>query len=81
MSIPEQLEVSVEGAEIGTQITAGDLTLPAGVILISDAESLLVNVVETPSEDDLEAEGEGTEPVAETGEAETKEEAGSDSES
>ena len=81
LSIPEQLEVSVEGAEIGTQITAGDLTLPAGVILISDAESLLVNVVETPSEDDLEAEGEGTEPVAETGEAETKEEAGSDSES
>ena len=61
LSIPEQLEVSVEGAEIGTQITAGDLTLPAGVILISDAESLLVNVVETPSEDDLEAEGEGGE--------------------
>ena len=63
LSIPEQLEVSVEGAEIGTQITAGDLTLPAGVILISDAESLLVNVVETPSADDLEAEGEGTERV------------------
>ena len=81
LSIPEQLEVSVEGAEIGTQITAGDLTLPAGVILISDAESLLVNVVETPPEDDLEAEGEGTEPVAETGESETKEDAGSDSES
>lgn len=75
LSIPEQLDVSVEGAEIGTQITAGDLTLPADVVLISDAETLLVNVVEAPSEEDLEAEGEGTEPVSEVGEAETQEEA------
>src|SRR3979409_1818458 len=36
MSIPEQLTVSVENAEPGTQFTAGQITLPRGVNLISD---------------------------------------------
>ncbi|MFY2791450.1 50S ribosomal protein L25/general stress protein Ctc [Rhodococcus sp. KRD162] len=81
LEIPESITVSVEDAEIGTQITAGDLQLGDGVVLISDAELLLVNVVEAPSEDELEAEGEGTEPVSETGEAETQEEAASSDES
>lgn len=81
LEIPESITVSVEDAEIGTQITAGDLQLGDGVVLISDAELLLVNVVEAPSEDELEAEGEGTEPVSETGEAETQEEAESSDES
>ena len=39
MSIPEQLTVSVEGAEAGTQFTAGPITLPAGVTLVSDPET------------------------------------------
>ncbi|SNS46461.1 50S ribosomal protein L25/general stress protein Ctc [Rhodococcoides kyotonense] len=78
LSIPESITVSVEGAEAGTQITAGGLTLPSGVTLVSDAELLLVNVVEAPSEEDLEAEGEGTEDISEVGEAETQEEAASD---
>ncbi|MGV8872321.1 MAG: 50S ribosomal protein L25/general stress protein Ctc [Rhodococcus sp. (in: high G+C Gram-positive bacteria)] len=81
LEIPESITVSVEGAEIGTQITAGDLKLDDGIVLISDAELLLVNVVEAPSEEDLEAEGEGTEPISETGEAETQEEAESEDES
>ncbi|CCQ17575.1 50S ribosomal protein L25 [Rhodococcus sp. AW25M09] len=76
LEIPESITVSVEDAEIGKQITAGDLQLADGVVLISDAELLLVNVVEAPSEDELDAEGEGTEPISETGEAETQEEAG-----
>ncbi|MET0198223.1 MAG: 50S ribosomal protein L25/general stress protein Ctc [Rhodococcus fascians] len=53
LSIPESVEVSVEGVEAGTQILAGGLTLPAGVTLISDPELLLVNVVEAPTEEDL----------------------------
>lgn len=60
-SIPQQFTVSVEGAEEGTQITAGDIALPAGVSLVSDAEMLVVNVVEAPSEEELEAEGAGEE--------------------
>jgi len=66
-SIPESLTVSVEGAEIGTQFLAGSLTLPDGVSLISDAETLVVNVVAAPTEEELEAEGAGE---AEEGEAE-----------
>ncbi|MBY4401009.1 50S ribosomal protein L25/general stress protein Ctc [Rhodococcus fascians] len=80
LEIPENFVVSVEGAEIGTQITAADLDLPSDVTLISDDETLLVNVVEAPSEEDLEADGEGTEPISETGEAETQEEAASEDE-
>ncbi|CAH0288649.1 50S ribosomal protein L25/general stress protein Ctc [Rhodococcoides fascians] len=80
LEIPENFVVSVEGAQIGTQITAADLELPSDVTLISDGETLLVNVVEAPSEEDLEADGEGTEPISETGEAETQEEAASEDE-
>lgn len=58
-SIPEQFAVSVEGAQEGTQILAGQIELPDGVTLISDAELLVVNVVTAPTEEDLEAEGAG----------------------
>jgi large subunit ribosomal protein L25 len=58
-SIPEQLTISVEGADVGTQFTAGSVELPKGVSLISDPEMLVVNVVAAPSADDLEAEGAG----------------------
>ncbi|OZD81413.1 50S ribosomal protein L25 [Rhodococcus sp. 05-339-2] len=80
LEIPENFVVSVEEAQIGTQITAADLDLPSGVTLVSDGETLLVNVVEAPSEEDLEADGEGTEPISEEGEAETQEEAESSDE-
>ncbi|BBX53900.1 50S ribosomal protein L25/general stress protein Ctc [Mycolicibacterium poriferae] len=85
-SIPQQFTVSVEGAEEGTQITAGDVALPAGVSLVSDAEMLVVNVVEAPSEEELEAEGAGEEGEAaaeadtETEGDEAAEESASDSE-
>ena len=59
MSIPQQLTVSVEGADIGTQFTAGAIELPDGVSLISDPEMLVVNVVAAPTAEDLEAEGAG----------------------
>ena len=72
LSIPQQLTVSVEGAEIGTQFTAGSITLPDGVVLISDPEMLVVNVVAAPTAEDLEAEGAGevTEAEEEAPEAE-----------
>lgn len=55
-SIPEQIEVSVEGLEIGSQIHASDVQLPAGTELKADAELLVVNVVATPTEEQLEGE-------------------------
>ena len=45
LNIPEQIEVSVEGVEAGTQITAGSIALPKGVTLAADADTLIVNVI------------------------------------
>ena len=54
--IPEAFEVSVEGAEIGTQVLAKDVELPKGVTLLSDEELLVVNVTQQVSAEALEAE-------------------------
>lgn len=56
MSIPEEFEVSVEGATVGTQILASQVDLPEGVTLGTDPEALVVNVVQAPTAEDLEAE-------------------------
>jgi large subunit ribosomal protein L25 len=75
MSIPDELEVSVEGATVGTQILAGEVTLPDGATLGSDPESLVVNVVAAPTAEDLEAEldTEGAGVVQEPSDAEVAE--------
>ncbi|WP_109505927.1 50S ribosomal protein L25/general stress protein Ctc [Nocardioides speluncae] len=60
--IPEFIEVSVEGAEVGTQILASDLALPQGTTLIVDPETLIVNVTQQQAaEPEPEAEGEAAE--------------------
>ena len=59
LSIPESLIVSIEGVEEGTQILAGQIQLPSGVILVSDPEMLVVNIVAAPTAEDLESEGGG----------------------
>src|SRR5690348_10762367 len=40
--IPESIEVDIEGAAIGTQILARDLSLPEGTSLLTDPETLMV---------------------------------------
>jgi large subunit ribosomal protein L25 len=62
--IPEYFEVSVEGAEVGTQILAQDLELPSGTTLLADGELLIVNVTQQMSEEALEAELEEAEAEA-----------------
>ena len=42
--IPERLTVDIEGAEEGTQIFARDIVLPEGSTLISDPDTLVINV-------------------------------------
>ena len=54
--IPEHVVVSVEGAEAGTQIKAGDVELPRGAELLDDPETLVVNVTQQISAEALEAE-------------------------
>ena len=73
LSIPEQLTVSVEGAPPGTQFTAGQISLPGGVNLISDPELLVVNVVNAPTAEELEEEGAGEAPEKEEAEEEAPE--------
>ncbi|QYN36586.1 50S ribosomal protein L25/general stress protein Ctc [Pseudonocardia sp. DSM 110487] len=55
-SIPEQIEVSVEGLVVGSQIHASDVRLPAGTELKADPELLVVNVVPSPTEQQMEGE-------------------------
>jgi large subunit ribosomal protein L25 len=46
--LPEQIVVSVEGLQPGSQITAADLDLPTGSVLAVDPELLIVNVTNAP---------------------------------
>lgn len=59
--IPEYIEVSVEGAEAGTQILAKDLKLPEGSTAQIDEETLVVNVTHAPTAAELEEELAATE--------------------
>jgi large subunit ribosomal protein L25 len=54
--IPENVVVSVEGLQAGTQIKAADLELPAGSTLVVDGETLVVNITAQISQEALDAE-------------------------
>jgi large subunit ribosomal protein L25 len=54
--LPTGLEVSISGLEIGSQITAGDVTLPAGSSLITDPASVVLIIAEAPTAEQVEAE-------------------------
>ena len=54
--IPTQVEVSVEGLSAGTQVLAGQLTLPEGSTLAIDDDVLVVNITQQISAEALEAE-------------------------
>ncbi len=77
-NIPENIVVSVEGLEAGTQIKASELTLPAGATLVVDENTLVINVTQQISQEALDAEMAEAEAEAgieheEAGDAETTE--------
>jgi len=49
--LPESIEVSIEGVEAGTSITAGEVTLPKGATLTADPELIVVTVTEPQAEE------------------------------
>ncbi|GAA1688262.1 50S ribosomal protein L25/general stress protein Ctc [Fodinicola feengrottensis] len=56
--LPDGVEVSVEGFEVGSTITAGQITLPTGTTLSIDPEAYVVGIVaaqETSTEPTAEA--------------------------
>ena len=74
--IPERITVDIEGAEEGTQIFAKDLVLPTGSTLVSEPDTLVVNVT-IPDEVDL---GESEETETEGDEVEGDDESGDETE-
>ena len=59
--IPEQIDVDIAGAAVGTQILASDLVLPSGTTLLVDPDTLVINVTGQISAEALEAELESAE--------------------
>jgi large subunit ribosomal protein L25 len=58
--LPNEIEISIQGLDAGAHITAGDLNLPAGATLVTDAETLLLNVSTAPTAEDVEADTAGS---------------------
>ncbi|MCO5972841.1 50S ribosomal protein L25/general stress protein Ctc [Actinoallomurus soli] len=76
--LPEAVEVDVEGLEVGTQVLAKDLKLPAGASLGADEEALVLHVLAAPTAEQIEAAttGEGEAAAAEAPAAEGETEQG-----
>ena len=51
MSIPDEIEVSVQDATVGTLVLAGEVQLPPGVELRTDPEQLVINIVASTAGD------------------------------
>lgn len=66
LEVPSHIDASVEGMEVGDVLRAGDLTLPDGVTLLTDADEVVASIT-VPTEEPVEgeesegAEGEGSE--------------------
>jgi large subunit ribosomal protein L25 len=54
--LPESVEVSVDGRQAGTQILAGQIALPGGATLVTDAEVLVVNITAAQTAEAAEAD-------------------------
>jgi len=71
MHLPSSLEVSIEGLEAGSQITAGDVTLPEGTELAVDPDFVLAMVTAAQTAEQLEGDsadaGETTTEATEAG--------------
>jgi large subunit ribosomal protein L25 len=59
--IPEFIEVSIEGAQVGDQILAKDLRLPSGSTVLADDEMLIINVTHAPTAEEIDSELAGAE--------------------
>lgn len=66
LSIPEEFTVSIEGLELGAQITAADIKLEGDTTLVEDPETLIVNIVLPAVEEEETEEDEAAEEEAAT---------------
>ncbi|MET9350126.1 50S ribosomal protein L25/general stress protein Ctc [Streptomyces termitum] len=49
--LPEAVTVSVEGLEAGASVTAGDITLPSGISLVTEADAVVLQVLAAQAEE------------------------------
>lgn len=67
-SIPQNIEIDVEGLEAGTQILVQDIAFPEGAVAEDDPEQLVVNIVELRAEELEDSDEETAETAEETDE-------------
>ena len=73
-SIPQSVEFDISGLAIGTQVHAGEVVLPAGATLVTDAEALMINIVDAERAGDTVEEPEAAEGDAAEAPADASEE-------
>ncbi|MCH6197429.1 50S ribosomal protein L25/general stress protein Ctc [Corynebacterium mastitidis] len=61
LNIPEEITVSIEGLEVDTKITAGELDLPGDVTLIAEEETVIVSITYPEVDEELEEAAEAAE--------------------
>ena len=76
LSIPEELEVSIEGLEDGAVITAADVTMPEDTTLVAEEDTVIVSISLPEVDEELEEAAE----AAEEGGADAGAESAEDSE-
>jgi len=66
-NIPQNVVVDVEGLDVDAQIKAGDIVLPDGAVLISDADAVVISVhlPEAEEEEEVEADADAEAAVEE----------------
>jgi large subunit ribosomal protein L25 len=55
LQLPDHLEASIEGLEVGAHVTAGSVVLPSGVALAVDPEQILAVITQAPTAEQLGA--------------------------
>jgi large subunit ribosomal protein L25 len=58
-NLPTEIPVPIEGLEVGSHVTAGDLALPAGATLAGDSAQILVLIQAAPTAEEIEADTAG----------------------
>lgn len=59
LEVPDQIEITVEGLEVGDVIRVADVTVPDGVTVLNDGDETVVSIT-VPSEEPAEDEEETT---------------------
>lgn len=61
LSIPDRLEINIKDLQVDGALTAGDVNLPPGVVLLTDPETIVVHCVK-PQEEGAPTEAGAAEP-------------------